>query len=312
LIQAIEGADADTNFQARIKRQEPPVCDVPGTSHGERKIVLSANLPAAKAFPLILVLAITGPAATRKTTAFDEKYSKHHYDLMSIYLTGTPNMTAPVVVVLHGDAPFVNPGHQYTFASNLADAVPGTRVVTVFEPSAADRYEAKLGVERAIAFGEKYTLKVVNDVAEAIESFKSQWNAPAVILVGDDGGAAVAAYVAALHPGLVQRAVLIRCPCDAPALTLDRTRFRRSPISLLALQSLSPLQALDQISKGTKVTVIAGRNDSITSTEIAHSYVARATALGISAAMILIPTRKHEMLNEPVVIEEIAKAIRDN
>ena len=57
---------------------------------------------------------------------------------MSIYLTGAEKVAAPIVIVLHGDAPFVNPGYQYSFASNLADAVPGKRVVTISRASSSD------------------------------------------------------------------------------------------------------------------------------------------------------------------------------
>lgn len=270
-----------------------------------------ASLRSAKVSVLIFFVSITGLAATRKAADLNEKYSKRHCELMSIYLTGAENAAAPIVIVLHGDAPFVNSGYQYSFASNLADAVPGTRVVTIFRTSSPDPYEASLGIKRAIAFGETYTLKAVDDVAGAIQSLKSRWKAPAVVLVGDGGGAAVAAYVAAFYPGLIQRVVLISCPYDVPALTL-RSAHAHSKMSLFAAHSLSPMQALDQMSKETNVTVIAGMNDSITPAESARSYVASTRARGLSAAMILIPTSGHEILNKPVVIEGIAKAITDN
>lgn len=252
----------------------------------------ASELPAAKLPVLIFVLATSVSAVT----------SKHHCEVESIFLTGAANLAAPIVIVLHGDAPFVNRPDQYAFASNLADAAPGTRVFTVFRPESADANEAELGVERAIAFRDNYRLELVDDMARAIESLRARWNAPGVILVGDGGGAAVAAYVAALHPDLVQSAVLILCPCDIPALTLHRTLF--------AVQSLSPLQALDQMNKGTKVTVIADMNDSLMK-EVASSYVARANALGISASSVLIPVRGREILNDPLLIKDTAQAIRD-
>jgi hypothetical protein len=263
----------------------------------------NAELPAVKVSVLIFVLAISLSAITRKTTVRNEQHPKRHCEVESIFLTGTANMAAPMVVVLHGDAPFVNRRYQYAFASNLAGAVPGTRVFTVFRPGSADPNEAKLGVERAVAFRDSYRLEVVDDIARAIESLKARWNAPGVILVGDESGAAAAAYVAALHPDLVQSAVLILCPCEIPALTFHRT--------LLTVHSVSPLQALDQMSKRTKVTAIAGTNDSMRK-EIASSYVAKAAALGISASLVLIPTRGRGFLNDPILIKDIARAIHNN
>lgn len=266
----------------------------------------SAKLPGAKASILILVVAIFSSAASRK-----EQHSKHRSELESIYLTGRPDMAAPIVVVLHGDAPFVNRAYQYAFASNLADAAPGTRVFTMFRPAAVDPSETKLGVERAIAFGDHYTLEVVDDIARTIESLKAHWKAPGVVLVGDDGGAALAAYIAALQAGLVQSAVLIHCPCDVPALRLNNKHVRQNSMSFLTVHKISPVEALDQMSKGIKITVIAGMNDSGGAYEIARSYVARATALGISASMTMVPSRGRKILDDLAVIKGTAKVIRN-
>ncbi|MBV8864686.1 MAG: hypothetical protein JO210_04720 [Acidobacteriaceae bacterium] len=214
--------------------------------------------------------------------------------------------------MMHGDAPWVNPGRQYAFGSNLADAVAGTRVVTLLKPGSAHPYEARSGGDRAIAFGDSCASSVVDNIAGAIESIKSHWEAPSVVLVGDSGAAAVAAYVAALHPGLVQHVVLIGCPCDVPALRSHVWRSQRNLLWLPAVHNLSPLQSLDYMGKAIKVTAISGMNDSITPPQYARSYVAKATTLGISASMIIIPSRGHEIMNDPVVIEDIADAVRDN
>src|ERR1700743_444021 len=55
-----------------------------------------------------------------------------------VYLTGTPAPSAPLVVVLHGDAPFVNPRYQYAFSSDVAEAAPGTRVAALLRPGYGD------------------------------------------------------------------------------------------------------------------------------------------------------------------------------
>lgn len=120
-----------------------------------------------------------------------------------LYISGTPNPAAPIVIVLHGDALFVNPGYQYAFASNLSDKVPGTRIVALLRPGYADPYGAKSDGDRGFARGENYTPDVLNDVAVAIHSLKSQWQAAAVIPIGHSGGATIAADIVALNPGLV-------------------------------------------------------------------------------------------------------------
>jgi pimeloyl-ACP methyl ester carboxylesterase len=227
-----------------------------------------------------------------------------------MYLSGTLSPQAPIVIVLHGDAPFVNPSYQYAFASDVADAVPGTRVVAFLRPGYADPYGAKSDGDRGFALGENYTPEVVNDVASAIRSLKSQWNASGVILVGHSGGAAVAANIAALNIGLVRQVFLVGCPCDVSAFRQHMARLQWSPFWLFPVNSLSPIQTLPQMRNATQVTAISGVNDPITLPQYARAYIAKASAQRISASLIMISNQGHEILNEPDVIREVAKAAR--
>ena len=121
-----------------------------------------------------------------------------------VYVSGTPSPSAPLVFVLHGDAPFVKPGYQYGFASQIADAVPGARVVALLRPGYADPYGDKSDGDRGFSLGENYTRGVIDQLASAIHLLRSQWGASRIILVGHSGGAALAADIAALDPGLVK------------------------------------------------------------------------------------------------------------
>jgi alpha-beta hydrolase superfamily lysophospholipase len=225
-----------------------------------------------------------------------------------VYVSGTPSTQAPIVIVLHGDAPFVNPSYQYAFASDVADAATGTRVVAFLRPGYADPFGAKSDGNRGFALGENYTLDVVNAVASAIQSLRSQWNASSVILVGHSGGAAIAANIAALNTGLVRQVFLVGSPCDVPAFRQHMARLQGSPFWLFPVHSLSPMQMLSQMRDATQVTAISGANDPITLPQYAHAYIAKASAQGISASLIMIPNQGHEILNEPDVIREVAKA----
>lgn len=228
-----------------------------------------------------------------------------------VYVTETPRSSAPLVVLLHGDAPYINPGYQYAVAADLADAVPGTRVVALMRPGYADAYGARSDGDRGFASGENYTLTVTNDVAAAIQSLKQRWGAPSVILVGHSGGAAVAANIAALTPGLVQHVFLVGCPCDVPAFRQHMARLHRSPMWLLPAHSISPMQTLDRMEKKTKVTAISGVNDPVTLPEYAQNYIAKARTRGISASMIILPDKGHEILDDPAVITRVSQAMRD-
>lgn len=228
-----------------------------------------------------------------------------------VYVTEAPTSAAPLVVLLHGDAPFINPRYQYAVAAELANAVPGARVAALMRPGYADAYGARSDGDRGFASGENYTLDVATDVAAAIQSLKQRWEAPSVILVGHSGGAAVAANVAALTPGLVQHVFLVGCPCDVPAFRRHMARLHRSPMWLLPVQSLSPMHTLDRMKKGTKVTALSGSDDPVTLEEYASSYIAKAKTRGMAASMIVMPNKGHEILDDPVVISQISQAMRD-
>jgi predicted alpha/beta hydrolase family esterase len=227
-----------------------------------------------------------------------------------VHVSGAPAASAPLIVVLHGDAPFINPRYQYAVATDLANAVPGKRVVALMRPGYADAYGARSDGDRGFALGENYTLDVTNDIADAIQSLKQQWGAPSVILVGHSGGAAVAANIAALTPGLVRHVVLVACPCDVPAFRRHMARLQWNLMWLWPVHSLSPMQTLDRVEKRTQVTAISGANDPVTLPEYAHNYIAKAKSRGISASLIILANKGHEILDDPAVIKEVSQAVQ--
>ena len=226
-----------------------------------------------------------------------------------VYLSGSARPEAPLIVVLHGDAPTRKPSYQYDFASQVADAAPGTRVVALLRPGYADPFGGRSDGDRGLfSAGENYTPDVVHSLAEAIRELKVRWSAPSVILVGHSGGAVLTADIAALNPGLVQQAYLISCPCDVPAFRRHMAHLQRSPVWMLPVNSLSPLQTLNRMKTDVKVTAISGANDPLALPEYAKAYVAQAQAQGIPASMLLIPDKGHEILLMPDVAHEVARA----
>lgn len=228
-----------------------------------------------------------------------------------IYLTGAHNPVAPLVVVLHGDAPGNKPGYQYVFANHLAQALPGTPVVALLRPGYADPFGAKSDGDRGLALGENYTRGVIDDIAAAVEALKTQFSATRVVLVGHSGGATISADLAAVKPGLVQETALISCPCDVPAFRHHMAKFQRNPLWLLPVSSLSPMVTLEQMQPGVKVIAISGENDVVALPEYARQYVEKAKGRGIMASMVTLPGKGHEILNEAFVLKEVAEAVRE-
>ncbi len=227
-----------------------------------------------------------------------------------VYVSGPPSASAPLVVILHGDSPFHLPSYQYLLAQSVANAVPGTRVAGLLRPGYGDPYGAKSDGPRGFASGENYTQLITDDLAAAIQQLKERWNASSVILVGHSGGATLTADIAATHPGLVQHAVLVSCPCDVAAFRSHMWRLQHSVLWLLPAHSLSPLKTLDRMSGDLSITAVTGSVDPIALPEYTYDYVAKAKARGNPAETVVLPGLGHEILNEPATVEQVVKAVR--
>jgi pimeloyl-ACP methyl ester carboxylesterase len=233
-----------------------------------------------------------------------------HHIAGRLYLSGAPSPSAPLVVVLHGDAPFVLPRYQYLFASRVAVAAPGARVVALLRPGYGDPFGAKSDGSRGFSSGENYTPQVLEDLTAAIQQLKTQWQSPSLILVGHSGGAAIAADIAGTHPQLVQQLFLVGCPCDLAPFRRHMAALQKSPLWLLPVHSLSPLDTLKTMTPATTITAISGSNDPIALPQYARAYIAEAQRHGIPASMDTLPGLQHEILLEPAVVQQIADAAR--
>jgi predicted esterase len=228
-----------------------------------------------------------------------------------VFLSGPARAGSPLVVVLHGDAPGLKPSYQYVFASKVAAAAPGTRVVALLRPGYADPFGARSDGDRGnFAAGENYTPGVVHDLAAAIKELKTRWNAPSLILLGHSGGSTLTADIAALHPGLVQTAILVSCPCDVPAFRRHMAKAQWSPVWLLPVNALSPLQTLPEMSSATSILAISGSQDPIALPQYTTKYIQAAKARGLTASMVSIPGQGHEILLLPKVVQLTVQQIQ--
>ena len=226
-----------------------------------------------------------------------------------MYVQGEADLRAPLVIVLHGDAPFVLPRYQYLFASQVADTVPGTRVVGLLRPGYGDPYGALSDGPRGFSSGENYTPEVIDDLAAAITELKTRWGNPSVIVVGHSGGASITADIMALHAGLVQAGVLVGCPCDLAPFRKHMAAMQKSFLWLLPVKSVSPLDAIGLVPRDTRIIAISGENDPIALPEYSRAYIARAKAQGNDAKLEILPAQGHEILNEPAVVRQVAQLV---
>jgi pimeloyl-ACP methyl ester carboxylesterase len=132
-----------------------------------------------------------------------------------------------------------------------------------------------------------------------------------VLLVGHSGGSAIAANIAALEPGLVRHVFVVSCPCDVPDFRRHMAAMQWSPMWLLPTKSLSPIETLDRMDAATAVTVFSGSEDPVTLPSYAKAYVEKARSRGITAELVTIPGKGHEILDDPAVESAVEAAARE-
>jgi pimeloyl-ACP methyl ester carboxylesterase len=220
-----------------------------------------------------------------------------------LYIEGLASAGAPLVVVLHGDAPFHKPSYHYAFASVLSERLPGVPVSALLRPGFADPFGGQSDGRRGSASGDDYTKEVTLDVAAAIASLRQEFAASSVVLVGHSGGAAISANVAAASPGLIDSLILVSCPCDVPAFRKHMARQQFSPFWLWPGDSESPLDTVNTMAPSTQIFALTGDQDWITLVDYARAYTDAALRRGLSATLTTLPGRGHEILLDDTVLE---------
>lgn len=194
---------------------------------------------------------------------------------------------APVlVVVIHGD--IVGGGvaaSHYPVAEAIARTQPDVVVAALLRPGYAD------GAGRASSGAshghiDNYTALNVDEMAGAIAKLKAHHKARRSIVVGFSGGGAFAALLIGRHPGLLDDAVVIACPCDIKA-------WRATRPGRAWTRSESPIDYVERVPPATRVAVITGSADWLTPPWLAAEYAARLAARGVAARAEIVPGATH-------------------
>ena len=292
--------------------------------------LISAVILLAAGFTGYPLIAVRGtfqkPLAASCATGLSDGAGRLGHQLVGRrYVSGAENLSAPLVIVFHGDAPFRNPGYQYEFAGRLANAVPGTRVIALMRPGYTDPFGEKSDGDRGFASGDNYDAATMSDVSQAVraiamtaageadESLDAHARAPyPAILVGHSGGAVTVANVAALHETKIVAAFLIGCPCDVRAFRRHKWEWQHAPLWLWPVHAVSPMDTVNEVPTTTEIRAISGAEDPIAPPQEAQAYVEKAKARGIDATLTLLPGEGHEILLDQRVIDAVAASVREH
>jgi pimeloyl-ACP methyl ester carboxylesterase len=218
-----------------------------------------------------------------------------------------------LAVVLHGDLlePGAPPTYHYEFARRAAGQIDNLVVAALLRPGYADDEGDRSEGRQGLRTGDNYTPEVIDAVAQIAGALRARFHPAAALLVGHSGGAAISADVLGRHPGVVDGALLVSCPCDVTAWRrrMIRSQFSRiGPFSLLFLapvKSLSPLDLAGGVRPSARIRLVVGSRDNTAPPEFTLRYAAALQRHGVDAAVRIAPGLEHNMLLEPVVFDQL-------
>lgn len=219
-----------------------------------------------------------------------------------------PDQVKTLVFVLHGDAPFAKPSYQYAFAADAAK-LPGVRAIGILRPGYEDKDgDVSPGV-RGLTTGDNYTPDRVDAIARAITRIEALYPRAHRIIVGHSGGAAIAADLAALHPGLVDGVLLVSCPCDLPRWrAFMKKKIPAAPFEK-PVDSYNSIALVPKLSSNLALSMMVGSADDTAPPDLTEAYAAAVRARGIAVDVRILPGKPHDILNEPEVIPALADLI---
>ena len=137
-------------------------------------------------------------------------------------------------------------------------------------------------------------------MGDSIASLRARYPGARTILVGDAGGAAIAANLAGTRPNLVDGMVLVSCPCTLPEW---RARMQKQdPAWGSAVTSLDPLKTSGGVLPTIRAAVLVGADDAVTPIPFSRAYAEALTLRGIATDYRIVPGKGHALLDDPEVL----------
>jgi pimeloyl-ACP methyl ester carboxylesterase len=211
-----------------------------------------------------------------------------------------------LAVVLHGDAD-ASVAPAYRFAEATAKAMPGSSAIALLRPGYADAAGKRSPGERGLANGDGYTRARVGEVARSLIALRKRYRRANLILIGDGGGAALAANLVGIYPTLADGIVLLSCPCALP-------EWRRAMAKRLPGQgyeqpvtSLDPLQTIGGVPPSIRAALLVGADDQTTLPRYSRTYAEALALRGVAVDFRILPGRNGSLLSEAEVTEAMKR-----
>ncbi len=221
-----------------------------------------------------------------------------------------PRDVRTLILLLHSDGDGAVPAAFSGAAQHLADAIPHARAVALLRPGYHDDVGNHSPGSRGGISGDAYTADRISAVADTIRSWRARYPQARTILVGQSGGAAMAAALAGLHPGLVDGVVLAGCPCMLPEWRNFRAKQGHVGFGI-PVTSFDPLMTVGGVAPATRVALLVGADDSETPQRFSRAYAEALALRGIATDYRVLPGRGHELLGDTDLIDAVRRMSAD-
>jgi pimeloyl-ACP methyl ester carboxylesterase len=252
---------------------------------------------------LMLCLPGLSNAATCDTDNFETQVSGVSQCLMmKRYGADTPKA---IVIWLHGDlSSGAAANYHFPLAKRTAEFFSGGSIMSValVRPGYPDGSGQSSSVDLFHAGRtDHYTRENIEEIAGAISKLQKKFSPAKTILVGHSGGAAISAVLAGLHPGLVNAAILVACPCDLARWRQGRRTWTRSE---------DPAHWINKVPTSTTIIAMTGDQDDNTGPALAESYIQAQRGRGLNATFELIRSATHNSaIRSEAVLDAIARSL---
>ncbi len=152
-----------------------------------------------------------------------------------------------------------------------------------------------------------YILKV-NQIAHAIEELIKTHSPSKVILAGHSGGAAITANIISLFPLLIDDPFIVSCPCDVNAWRENMFSLTNKSIFKGKIDTLSPIDLVDSLSKKTTISILVEKNDKVAITILSEKYKKAVTKEDLKVTLTLMEGQ-HDIFLNPDIINAITEII---
>lgn len=214
-----------------------------------------------------------------------------------------------LVYVLHRDSAGLVPDAHQSFARTLAEANPSARVAAVLRPGYTDGAGNRSPGAQGGEVGDSYTRDRIAALSDQVAAGRARFPGVPVVLVGDGGGAALAANLAGLRPELVDGMVLTSCPCMLPEWRRNMDKRMPGAGFKVPVESLDPLMTVGGVRSSIKAALLVGADDRDTPPKLSRGYAEALALRGIATDFRVLPSRDRDILFDPEVLAATSRVL---